>query len=229
MRKGICVFFFLIVLVSLSVKCITIEEIIKKIEANGSRIEDMEADVTTRIKIGDGEIQIQKMRMAMKGRDRVRIELISPMRQTTIINGKKMMVQTQDGKKSIITQDTLHMMEQTGFQNMSEFLKGNKVNVINVENDIANIEIIPESPTPMVQKIEMGVDIERGVIISQRIYSNMGVMKMEMEYGKISGVWVIKRMRIITPSPMGGLGEVESEYKNIKINKGIKDIFFEIK
>uniref|UniRef100_A0A7C4U7Z1 DUF4292 domain-containing protein n=1 Tax=candidate division WOR-3 bacterium TaxID=2052148 RepID=A0A7C4U7Z1_UNCW3 len=229
MRKGICVFFFLIVLVSLSVKCITIEEIIKKIEANGSRIEDMEADVTTRIKIGDGEIQIQKMRMAMKGRDRVRIELISPMRQTTIINGKKMMVQTQDGKKSIITQDTLPMMEQTGFQNMSEFLKGNKVNVINVENDIANIEIIPESPTPMVQKIEMGVDIERGVIISQRIYSNMGVMKMEMEYGKISGVWVIKRMRIITPSPMGGLGEVESEYKNIKINKGIKDIFFEIK
>jgi len=41
------------------------------------------------------------------------------------------------------------------------------------------------------------------------------------------GTWVIKKINMTIPTPMGKTGKMTIEYKNIKLNQGIGDEMFE--
>ena len=128
-------------------------------------------------------------------------------------------------------------------EQLEEFLKQNKVSVVKEKKSLVKslflrntssetpkkvvLEVIPEEKDPMAQKIEMAVDMERGVITNQKMFSNYGTTKIDMEYENIKGAWVIKRINMTVPTPMGKTGKMTIDYTNIKLNQGINDKLFE--
>ena len=175
-------------------------------------------------------------------------------KMTMIMNGDKMVVES-GGEKQVIDHSAsaaTHGMGQSPAslapgmdlqQDMGEFLKKNKVTVISGKKSLIGnlmskvssseapekvvLEVIPEKKDPMVQKMEMTVDMNKGVITSQKMFSNYGTTKMNMEYENIKGAWIIKRINMTVPTPMGKSGKMTIEYKNVKVNQGISDRLFE--
>jgi len=175
-------------------------------------------------------------------------------KMTMIMNGDKMIMES-GGEKQVINRSASAAgpgvgQGPTSFapgmdlqQDFGEFLKKNKVSVISgkksfVKNLLSRgassetpekivLEVIPENKDPMVQKMEMTVDMNRGVITNQKMFSNYGTTKMNMEYENIKGAWIIKRVNMTVPTPMGKTGKMTIEYKNIKLNQGISDRLFE--
>jgi len=171
-----------------------------------------------------------------------------------IMNGDKMIMES-GGEKKVMNRPASTMNSATGQsptslapgmdlqQDFGEFLKKNKVSVISekksfVKNLLSRgassetpekivLEVIPENKDPMVQKMEMTVDMVRGVITGQKMFSNYGTTKMNMEYENVKGAWVIKKVNMTIPTPMGKTGKMTIEYKNIKLNQGIGDEIFE--
>jgi len=51
---------------------------------------------------------------------------------------------------------------------------------------------------------------------------------MRMKYKNIGGIWVISSIDMIVPTPQGKVGRMKIRYKDVKINKGIRDKVFEV-
>jgi len=175
-------------------------------------------------------------------------------KMTMIMNGDKMIMES-GGEKKVMNSSTSAANLGAGQsptslapgmnlqQDFGEFLKKNKVSVISgnksfVKNLLSRstssetpkevvLEVIPEKKDPMIQKMEMTVDMSRGVITSQKMFSNYGTTKINMEYENIKGSWIIKRIDMTIPTPMGKTGKMTIEYKNVKLNQGISDRLFE--
>jgi outer membrane lipoprotein-sorting protein len=165
---------------------------------------------------------------------------------TMIINGDKMIMENPEGKKTLSTPRSSLPGGQAAppgmnlQQDFGDFLKKNKVSVISGKKSLIKnllsrsetpkevvLEVIPEEKDPMIQKMEMTVDMERGIITNQKMFSNYGTTKMDMEYENIKGAWIIKRINMTIPTPMGKAGKMTIEYKNMKLNQGIRDEMFE--
>jgi len=175
-------------------------------------------------------------------------------KMTMIMNGDKMIMES-GGKKKVMNRSASAATPGMGQsptslpsgmdlqQDFGEFLKQNKVSVISekksfVKNLLSRgasseapekvvLKVIPEKKDPMVQKMEMTVDMNKGVVTSQKMFSNYGTTRMDMEYENIQGAWVIKKINMTIPTPMGKAGKMTIEYKNMKVNQGIKDEMFE--
>jgi len=57
---------------------------------------------------------------------------------------------------------------------------------------------------------------------------SFGVNKMRMHYQRIDNAWVMSDIEMDVPVPQGGRGKMVIEFKNVKVNKGIKDNLFYI-
>ena len=174
-------------------------------------------------------------------------------KMTMIMNGDKMIMES-GGEKKVMNRPASTMNSATGQsptslapgmdlqQDFGEFLKQNKVSVISgkqsfIKNLLSRssnetpgkvvLEVIPEKKDPMIQKMEMTVDMNKGVVTNQKMFSNYGTTKMNMEYENVKGAWVIKKINMTIPTPMGKTGKMTIEYKNIKLNQGINDRLFE--
>ncbi|MEO0294378.1 MAG: hypothetical protein ABIN61_09230 [candidate division WOR-3 bacterium] len=192
-----------------------------------------------------------KMRMEMEASPGLSVNP-SPMGQKAtsgkvrmIINGDKVIMESE-GKREVLSSDGSSLYRRQAappggdFQrDFREFLKQNKVSIVSRKKSVIKnllsrseppkevvLEVVPKEKDPIVQKIEMTVDMERGVITNQKMFSNYGTTKMDMEYENIKGVWVIKRINMIIPTPMGKAGKMTIEYKNVKLNEGISDRLF---
>jgi len=170
-------------------------------------------------------------------------------KMTMIMNGDKMIMDTPEGKKTLPSGSSPFSPGQAAppgmdlQQDFGDFLKKNKVSVISGKKSLIKnllsrntssetpkeivLEVIPENKDPMIQKMEMTVDMLRGVITGQKMFSNYGTTKMNMEYENIKGAWVIKKVNMTIPTPMGKTGKMTIEYKNVKLNQGIGDRLFE--
>ncbi len=175
-------------------------------------------------------------------------------KMTMIMNGDKMIMES-GGEKKVLNRPASAatpgaVQSPTSLpsgidlqQDFGEFLKKNKVSVVSEKKSFVQkllsrgassetpekvvLEVIPEDKDPMVQKIEMTVDMNKGVVTSQRMFSNYGTTKMNMEYENINSAWVLKRINMTIPTPMGKTGKMTIEYKNVKLNQGIRDEMFE--
>ncbi len=169
-------------------------------------------------------------------------------KMTMIMNGDKMIMDTPEGKKTLSAGSSASPLSpgqaaSPGMnlqQDFGEFLKKNKVSIVSgkksfIKNLLSRgetpkevvLEVIPEDKDPMIQKMEMTVDMERAVITKQKMFSNYGTTKMDMEYENIKGAWVIKRINMTIPTPIGKTGKMTIEYENLKVNQGIGDDMFE--
>jgi len=225
--KKISTVLFLFLSFSLFSSTKTIDEITEVLQKNAGKVQDMQAEVVMEMDLGKAGTKTQRMKIWMKGKDKIKMEME---KQTMIMNGDKMMMDTSQGKRVINQPTTKGMPPGINLQQgIGDFFKENSGKIISQGRNKAVIELIPKDKNPMMNKIEMTVDTKRGVITEQRMYSNYGTTKMRMKYKNIGGIWVISSIDMIVPTPQGKVGRMKIEYKNIRINKGLSDKMFEIR
>ncbi|MEO0129820.1 MAG: hypothetical protein ABIL02_06240 [candidate division WOR-3 bacterium] len=225
-----------------------VQEIISKIESNQAKIVDLEADVEVETSIqGRAESLVQTMKIWQakdeNGNAITRTEFEIPeargQKQEKVI-----MIMTNDSAitKKGKTVSRLPLTAQANIEARFEgILKSAKsIKILKQEGNVAVLEVVPretEGVNPirnnisngagLFDKAEITVDIERGVIISQKLFTPMGVIKTETEYGSIGEgekkIWVLKEMRTITQ-----YGITTMRYKNVEVNKGIDKRKFEL-
>jgi len=210
-------------------KTLSVEEIIEKIKENQEKIKDMSADVETKITstLKDSKEIIQKGQILTKPPDKSRVEIFSPMRQITITNGDTMTIISPDtGMK--FTQDL--SKEKSAMSKLSSPSDTTKIfDYFDLKlTDHGTKEYIisgsPKEENEFLGKIDFFVDRERIIPLRIVIYNPEGVLisLSELEYKKISDIWIPIKTASIVSVP-GGSMNVDMEFKNIKINKGISD------
>jgi outer membrane lipoprotein-sorting protein len=231
---------FAVVILSTLAGAVTMDDIIRKLEENIAKIKDMEADVEVRADIGKGTQFTQSMKVLSKGAAKVRMVSLSPEKQTIILNGTKMQIEDSKGEKKVIDRNsisiqgraqTVDVKDMNAQRSIARFLKDGNARITGANGSIYTLEVIPgkQDRNPLMQKAELSVDHKRGVITSQKLYSNMGVTVTDISYTKIGNTWVMSRTVVTTPVGFSGeTATMTMDYNNIEINKGIPDKVFAV-
>lgn len=229
-----------------------LQDVINKIQANQSKINDMYAETTTTITSNmtmpgqeskGPQKMIQKSKMWTKGQDKSKIEMLSPTRQITITNGdQKAIINPESGQK--VVQDLKKLREKSGglvvgqsggqmtLDKVSEFfyLSVRKLDPSTSGGiDTYIITGVPKKENKFMGRMEFYVDGEKWLPFKIIMYDpkNRPMSQTEIEYQQVSDVWApAKNLSSIT-TPMGSM-RVDMEYSNLKINQGMSDKIFEI-
>jgi outer membrane lipoprotein-sorting protein len=231
---------------------VTVDEIIEKLEENQEKIEDITADVVMRVSVA-GKIRSQEVKMWCKGDKKMRTEFVSSEGFTAnelkalptalIMNGSKMSIK-KDDKTSLVIDMEIQNKENIiknylpksqspipgiGFQKgISDFLKSSEVSIEEEEGSKIKLLVIPKESDPIMQKSYLVVDMEKGVVNQFKMYSNLGSSFINMEYVREKGIWVLKKFKLTSSLGLMGTSKLETNYKNIELNKGIDNKKFEI-
>lgn len=220
----------------------SLDEVINKIQSNQSKIHDMYAETTTTITSNMAmpgqeskgpQKMVQKAKMWTKGQDKSKIEMLSPMKQTTITNGDKMaIINPETGQKMV--QDLKKLKGQgpggkgQGEMNLDKAKEFFDLSVA-MKGDAYVITGIPKKDNKFLGKMEFYVDSTNWIPVKILMYDAKGKLmsQSEIEYKEISGAWVpVKNVSNVT-TPMGKMN-MEMEFENIKVNKGIGDGEFKV-
>jgi len=222
---------------------LSLDDVINKLQSKQKTIKDMYAETVTTInstmampgQASKGPQQmVQKGKMWTKGEDKSKIEITSPMKQITITNGDKMAVINVDtGQKMVQDLKKLREKEgglggssgQMGLEKAKEYFN------LSVRKSGADYVVtgVPKKANKFLGKMEFYVNSDKWVPVKIMMYDPKGkaMSQSEIEYAKVSDNWVpVKNMSKIT-TPMGKM-DVEMEFNNIKVNKGISDGEFKV-
>ena len=248
-------------LVSLSYAVdLTLRDLFNKIQSNQSKIKDMYAETTTTITSSISmpgaeskgpQKMVQKGKMWMKGKDKSKIEMLSPMKQITITNGDQMaIINPVTGQKMVQDLSKIRGQGIKGSRDQGAMdlekaleyfdLKVRKLDALKPGNLSAEggsasggetyvIEGVPKEANKFLGKMEFYVDSDRWLPVKIMMYDPKGkiVSQSAIEYGEFSGAWTpIKNISDVN-SPMGKMN-LEMKYENIKINQGVSDSKFKI-
>jgi len=218
---------------------LSLQDIIQNIQSNQSQIKDLYAETTTTItsnmalpgaKDKGPQAMVQKGRMWTKGRDKSKIEIISPTRQTTITNGDKITIINPDSGQTF-TQDLSKMREQAGIpkggsMDLSKALDSFYMSIEQREDQYVLIGK-PKQPNKFLGKMEFYIDVNRWLPVKILIYTPTDkIMNItEMDYKEISGIWITVETSSTAITPMGAI-KTQMVLENIKINQGISDSEF---
>ncbi len=237
-----------VVIFSTLASAVTVNDIIQKLEKNADKVKDMQADVEIKITFeGKGTSpemnRTQVMKLYTKGKDKMRMEMQTPTEQTIIMNKSKMLMEYSDpmstkGEKTrqIIDRDSMPNLQSMSTPTVdlnttfADMLKKSDTKIISSSGDFCTFSVIPENAGPLMQKVELTIDSKKGIITKQKMFSNLGVSVMNMQYQKVGDIWILSQINMT--SPVGATGEkmkMVSTYKNIKINKGVSESKFIIK
>lgn len=180
---------------------ITVQDITNKMQENISGMEDMKAEITTTTYMGtEMGTMTQMMKYYFKKPDKVKIEIISPVRQTMLIIGDNMVIQAADG--SVSTMNIKQMMGGAGANqqnfgtDMTKMFESYDTTINDTLSDKANkkymlkltpkktFQTVSQENVGMPEKTEITVDYDKGIIIKNRIYSKDNKLMAEMETKK---------------------------------------------
>ena len=222
------------------------EALLAKIKSAQSAIKDLQADTTTTITSNISlpgaaskgpQTMTQKGRMWQKGRNKSKVEMTEPKKQTTITNGNIMtIIDPSSGRK--IVQDMSKIRGQgpgAKGQGMDATKALDYFDLTVTEH--GTIEYIitgrPKEANQFLGRMDFIIDAEKYVPVRIAMYTPKGTLMSlsEMEYAEIEvstgeAVWVPKKIRSIVTMQMGSVN-TEMVYENIKVNQGIKDEIFE--
>jgi len=228
---------------------ISLENLLAKIQANQNKIVDMYAETTTKITsnlqlatTNDSKAQtmVQKSKMWTKGQDKSKIEMISPTKQITIINGsKRAIIDPATGQKMV--QDMSKLPNQQGMTQGSSQMSLEKakeyfdLSVKRSDKGEYIITGVPKKSNKFLTKMEFYIDPERWLAQTILMYgpNDKLLNRSEMTYGKFeigkdgAYVWLPIKTTSVVNTPMGQM-DVEMVFENVKVNKGIKDEEFAI-
>ena len=216
-----------------------LDDVIKNIQSNQSKIKDMYAETTTVInstisRAGSKAPQqmTQKAKMWTKGTDKSRIEVTSPVKQVTINNGEKVeMINTETGQKYVQDLKKLKAKGAPDQSIASNFDSAKKFFDLSVKPDGSNYIIVgvPKEKNKFLGKMEFTIDSSRWVPVKMSMYDPKGklVGVSEIEYKQISGIWVPSKNISRVESPMGKMS-IEMSFDKLSINQGVNDSEFKI-
>ena len=230
---------------------LSLKDLLTQIQSNQSKIKDMYAETTTTITsniVMPGAIKkgsqkmVQKGKMWTKGRDKSKIEMLSPTKQVTITNGDMMaIINPETGQKFI--QDLKKLREKSGGQvvgqsggqmTLEKAMDYFDLSVRSQKTEDGEIEVyiikgVPKEKNKFLSKMEFYINASRWVPVKILMYGPRDklISRSEMEYEKISDIWIPIRNISDVNTPVGKM-KVEMGFKNIKINKGISDKEFKI-
>ena len=220
---------------------ITLKELIDKVQSNQLKINDMYAESTTKIvsnlqlgsEKGKTQSMTQKGKMWTKGKDKSKIEMLSPSRQVTITNGDKMaIINSETGQKMV--QDLKKMREKsgqpdTGGMTLEKATKYFDMSVRPAGEGQYVLTGIPKEKNQFLGKMEFYVDTNRWVPFKVMMYDvkDRLMNQSEIEYKEVSGIWVPYKNHSSVNTPAGKM-DVEMELSNIKVNQGINDKEFAV-
>jgi len=226
-----------------SVFAISVDEIIGKMKDNQNKIKDMYAETVTimdmsgfpKPKKGKApEMKMeQKGKLWVKGEDKSRVELDSPVKQIMVTNGEKLiMINPKTGEK--LSQD----LKQAKKQNPINFQGGNfglsklkeqyNMSVREKGNELAII-CEPKNKKEVGVSIEIYIDKDKWLAKEISVKTNEGLMvsNTDIEYQNVSGAWVPKKMNSMANAIFGKM-KIKMLFNNIKVNQGIDDKVFKI-
>ncbi len=221
---------------------VSLDDLINRIQGNQKRIKDMYAETTTIITStmsmpgseGKGPQKMtQKGKMWTKGEDKSKIEMISPMKQVTITNGDKMaIINSETGQK--IVQDLKKLREKSGMPESSKAMSLDKAKeFFNLSTSKKGgdyvITGVPKKENKFLGKMEFYVDTDKWVPVKILMYDARGKLmsQSDIEYQKISDIWIPAKNKSVVNTPAGRM-DIEMEFGNIKINRGISDREFAV-
>jgi len=231
---------------------ISAEAIIAQLKATQSKVRDLQADIKTTMVSNISmpgqpskgpQTSVQKGHIWTKGKDKSKIEITSPMRQTTITNGSIMtMISPDTGQK--FTQDLSKMQgagvkgqgPSTGSGRGMDSTKALDYFDLTVTEHGTTEYIItgkPKEANQFLGKMDFMIDAERYLPLRIAMYNPKGMLisLSEIEYQSFGStgeavVWVPVKIKSVVTMQMGSVNS-EMVYENIKVNQGIKDSVFE--
>jgi outer membrane lipoprotein-sorting protein len=218
-----------------------LKNIIDKIRVNQSKINDMYAETTSTItsnvaiEKGVPKKMVQKGKMWTKGKDKSKIEMTSPMRQITIINGDKMAVINPDtGKKRIKDLKKEGSLQPSRDMNLEKAMEYFDLSASKSESGEHVITGIPKITNKFIGKMEFYIDQLRWVPVKILMYNPSGKLlsQSKIEYNQVKTgdgkkVWAPVKNNSTVNTPVGEMGMV-TEFGNIKINEGVGDGEFNV-
>ncbi|MBU0630776.1 MAG: outer membrane lipoprotein-sorting protein [Candidatus Margulisbacteria bacterium] len=248
MKKIIAlVFTFLLVCpVAFADSTASVDLVVKKVQQNQDRINDMYAETTTLISSnlalpGSEKNEPQKMtqkgKVWTKGKEKSKVEMLSPVKQVTITNGDKMMVVNPETGQKVV-QDLKKLREQSGMPGSSQQMDLEKAKQY-FDFTVANkgvpgkaiyvISGTPRKENKFLSRMELYIDGERWIATRIMMYGSKGelVSQSDIDYAMISGVWIPKKNVSFVSTPAGRM-DVEMDFDNIKVNRGISDSVFKV-
>lgn len=231
---------------------LSLSDITRKIQSNQSKIKDMYAETTTTItsnitmpgaKEKTPQKMIQKGRMWTKGKNKSKIEILSPTKQVTITHGDQMMIVNPETGQKII-QDLKKMREKSGMPDYSRQMSLEKAKEffdlsVKKKGDDYIITGMPKKENKFLGKLEFYVrELKSSEASGEGAWAPVKIVmydakgkpmsQSEIQYKEISDVYVpVKNISNVT-TPLGTM-MVEMTFDKVKINQGISDKEFEIK
>ena len=216
---------------------ITLDDLLLKLQTNKSKIADMYSEMTTTITgsgkmaTGSGMGNTQKAKMWTKGDDKSKIEMLEPIKQTTIRNGAKMVIIDEGTGQKIVKDLSADKSGMSSYnQGNMDFEKIKTLFDLSVRTD-GGFYVITCTPKQksFLGKMEIYVDHEKYLSSKILVYdkNNKLMNQTDIEYKDISGVSVPVKMLSSIDSPVGKM-KIEIEYSNIKVNQGMGDSEFKI-
>jgi outer membrane lipoprotein-sorting protein len=243
MKNKVFIFSLAVLLIaSMATAAMKVEDLLTKIREGQSKVKDLQADITTIIKsdMGGKKEAEQKGHIWIKGEDKSKMEMISPLRQISITSGKKMaVINPETGQKFV--QDLTAMRKKTGQMDLgknvmdqTKALEYFNLSVKEVGGFFGGVKEYVISGTPkeknkFLGRIEFTVDAKKYVPTRIDIYNpkNSLVSSSAIEYVQIKDIWVITRNLSEVKLPSGKM-RMEMRFDNIKVNEGMPDKIFEI-
>jgi len=215
---------------------ITVNDILVSIEESNSKIADKTMVIISTIQIPSGQGIFRTSKYTLKKPDKIKIETISPTNQTIILNGKIMTIKLTSGR--IITREIETSSDGMFFIKLgctccqpglfSQYDAGINEKETDEENQVYAIDFSTQATNSKVSRytaLTMYVDYKKKVIKSINFYNDKGELTLSVRNEKfifVDGIWLETVSKTIIYSPSERI-QIDTSYKNIKINRGISD------
>ena len=255
----LCALFLVFISSTCLAQSLSLDSLIAKVQENQGLLRDMQADITTTISSPmQKEPMVQKGHIWSKGSDKSKIEISEPMKQTTIMNGTKMLME-MNGQKTV--QD-LSKMGNKGFgadQGKMSLEKAKEYFDLSVKQGTGDsgqpariasqseaggltgyiVTGIPKQKNDFLGKMEFYIDPGKFVPTRIAIYNGKGklITTSVIEYmsAEVSTKADSEISGIWVPiknisnvTMPTGSMSIEQVFENVKVNAGIKDSVFAI-
>src|SRR3989338_5506652 len=201
---------------------LSLNEVIKNLQSNQSKIKDMYAETKTTItsnmvmpgqETKGPQKMVQKGKMVTKGD---KMAIINPETGQKMVQDLKRLKGQGTGGKG---QESMSLEKAKEFFDLSVAEKDGGYVITGV----------PKKDNKFLGKMQFFVDPTKWVPVKIVMYDAKGkpMSQSEIEYKKVSDIWVPEKNKSLVTTPMGKM-EVEMEFSNIKVNKGISDGEFKV-
>ncbi|MCK5599380.1 outer membrane lipoprotein carrier protein LolA [bacterium] len=202
-------------------KNIDVDQIFSKVEENQNIMKTMEANMSQTIFM-QGYTITSNGKIYIKKPDLMRMDFVSPQKQTTIMNGKEKMMYIKLEGGQVIKQ---RMPEPGEFSNMNftfnhaEMKENCIIKETGANGNIRTIELSPKNEKDTM-KILLQIDIKKGAIIksvSKDEINNIEIIVEFSDFIKMNNFWIAKRITSTTEIGQN-MFSTNVNYSNIKVN-----------